>query len=88
MGRMLVLHLEEAKVVTWTRRRRAATITGSFALIAGFVWLLAAAPLFVAFALAVTSAVAWCICLEKHPEPNMSGPESSTWHPLDPHRIP
>jgi hypothetical protein len=72
MGRMLVLHVEEAKVVALARRRRAATITGLFAVIAGFAWLLAAAPPFLAFGLAVTSAVAWCIWLEKHPEPTIA----------------
>jgi hypothetical protein len=63
-----VLHVADAKSITWARRRRAATITALFALIAGFAWLLAAAPPFVAFGLAVTSAVAWCMWLEKHPE--------------------
>jgi len=29
MGRILILHVEEAKVVRRARRRRAATITGS-----------------------------------------------------------
>ena len=88
MVRVRVHYVADAKVVTWARRRRAATITGLFALIAGFAWLLAATPLFVAFGLAVTSAVTWCIWLEKHPEPNTIGPEASTWHPLDAHRIP
>ena len=68
MVRVRVHYVADAKVVTWARRRRAATITGLFALIAGFAWLLVAAPPFVAFGLAVTSAVAWCIWLEKHPE--------------------
>jgi len=68
MGRMLVLHAEEAKVVAWVRRWRAATITVLFVLILGFAWVLAAAPPFVGFGLAVASAVAWCIWLEKHPE--------------------
>ena len=68
MVRVLVHYVADAKVVTWARRRRAATITGLFALIAGFAWLLAAVPPLVAFGLAVTSAVAWCIWLEKHPE--------------------
>jgi hypothetical protein len=66
-----VVHVEEANVITW--RSRAATITGLFALIAGFAWLLAAAPPLVAFGLAVTSAVAWCMWLEKHPEPTIAG---------------
>ena len=68
MVRVQVRHVANAKVVTWVRRLRVATITGLFGLIAGFAWLLAAAPPFVAFGLAVTSAVAWCIWLEKHPE--------------------
>ena len=68
MVRVRVHYVADAKVVTWARRRRAATITGLFALIAGLAWLLAAAAPFVAFGLAVTSAVAWCIWLEKHPE--------------------
>src|SRR5688572_6893234 len=72
MERMLVLHVEEARVVACARRRRTATITGLFVLIAGFAWLLAAAPPFVALGLAITSAVAWCIWLEKHPEPTIS----------------
>lgn len=83
MVHVRVHYVADAKVVTWARRRRAATITGLFALIAGFAWLLAAAPPFVAFGLAVTSAVAWCIWLEKHPEAHttarrsrQSGPES------------
>jgi hypothetical protein len=37
----------------WARRWHAATITGLFALFAGFAWLLVAATLFVAFGLAV-----------------------------------
>jgi hypothetical protein len=68
MVRILVLHVAEAKVVARARRRRAAVITGLFALIAGVAWLLAAAPPFVAFGLAITSAVAWCIWLERHLE--------------------
>lgn len=68
MMRVLVHYVADAKFVTCARRRRAASITGLFTLIAGFAWLLAVAPAFVAFGLAVTSAVAWCIWLEKHPE--------------------
>jgi hypothetical protein len=68
MVRVRVHYVEDAKVVRWARRGRAATIPGLFAIIAGYAWLLAAAPAFVAFGLAVTSAVAWCIWLEKHPE--------------------
>ena len=46
----------------------------------GFAWLLAVAPPFIAFGLAVTSAVAWCIWLEKHPEPTIAGGTESTLH--------
>jgi len=75
-----VVHVEEANVITWARRWRAALITGLLVLIAGFAWLLAVAPPFVAFGLAVTSAVAWCIWLEKHPEPTIAGGTESTLH--------
>ena len=68
MLRVLVLYGADARVVRRARRRRAATITGLFALMAGFAWLLAVASPFIAVGLAVTSAVAWCMWLEKHPE--------------------
>lgn len=71
MSRVLVVYVAEAKAVRRARRRRAATITGLFALIAGLAWLLAVASPFIAFGLAVTSAVAWCMWLEKHPEPTI-----------------
>lgn len=65
---VLVLYVADPKVVTRARRRRASAMAGLFALIIGSAWLLAASPPFVAFGLAVTSAVVWCIWLEKHPE--------------------
>lgn len=34
-----------------------------------FLWVLTAAPLLVSFALTVALAIAWCVWLEKHPEP-------------------
>ena len=73
-----VVHVDEANVITWARRWRAAMITGLLVLIAGFAWLLAVAPPFVAFGLAVASAVAWCIWLETHPEPTLAGGSEST----------
>ena len=68
MVRVLAHYVADAKLVMRARRRRTASITGLFTLIAGFAWLLATAPAFVAFGVAVTSAVAWCIWLETHPE--------------------
>jgi hypothetical protein len=86
MLRVLVLCVADAKVVRRARRRLAATMTGLFVLIAGSAWLLAAAPPLVGFGLAITSAVAWCVWLEMHPEPTIgdsSGPRGteSDGHP-------
>ena len=76
----IVIHVAEANVITWTRRWRAVTVTGLLVPIAAFAWLLAVAPPFLAFGLAVMSAVAWCIWLEKHPEPTIAGGTESTLH--------
>jgi hypothetical protein len=88
MVRVRVHYVADSKVVTWAGRGRAATITGRFALIAGVTWLLAAAPSFVAFGLAVTSAVAWRIWLEKHPEPDIADRSRPRGTESDAHRIP
>ena len=84
MLRVRVHYVADAKVVTRARRRRATIMAGLFALIVGFAWLLAASPPFVAFGLAVTSAVVWCIWLEKHPEAQTERLDSTQTQHLSP----
>ena len=55
-----------------TRRGTAVAAILLFAI--GMTWVLAAAPAFLGFGLAVSTAFCWCIWLEKHPVPTGSQP--------------
>lgn len=49
------------------RAYRALVIGALFGFITALVWILVVVPAVVGFALAMASAVAWCIWLERHP---------------------
>ena len=59
------------RVTSSVSRRNALLIVG--VLSAAFLWVIAAAPTVVAFALTVGVAAAWCAWLDKHPESALDG---------------
>jgi hypothetical protein len=50
-------------------------VTAVLVLAGGLAWVLAIAPAFVEFGLAVAAAVAWCVWLERHPDPLAGHPQ-------------
>ena len=54
-------------------------VCGGVAALAILVWFLIIAPTVVAFSLAVASAVAWCMWLERNPQPGVEHPTWECW---------